>query len=196
MSEVQLISSGTERNQWRPDELELALEKASSHVRFLLHELALADEVPLREMKSQRVAYAQVQRICNSRGKDALVLSREVEGEKRYRINPEYRPVIGPLVATASPPPPSEPKPPREKAPRAPRQRRMAMSALDGIADSRPLATPARRISQTSTGRTLPFPEGVTLDFCQELMSFLNATASGPRYRIILEADGYRLEAC
>jgi hypothetical protein len=76
------------------------------------------------------------------------------------------------------------------------------MSALDGIADVRgtTLAAagtpPARRIAQAQSGRTLAIPPEISIDFCKDLLGFVNATAAGTRYRIILEDDGYRLEAC
>ena len=76
------------------------------------------------------------------------------------------------------------------------------MSALDGIADVRGTslaaagAPPTRRIAQAQSGRTLAIPPEISIDFCKDLLGFVNATAAGTRYRIILEDDGYRLEAC
>lgn len=76
------------------------------------------------------------------------------------------------------------------------------MSALDGIADARGTSlaaagtVPVRRVSQTQSGRTLAIPPEISIDFCKDLLGFVNATAGGTRYRIILEDDGYRLEAC
>lgn len=198
MSEVELISSVAERRQWERDELAAVIESSSAHVRFLLHELAGAERVAAHDLKSHPVSYAQVQRICNSRGKESLVLSRVVDGDKHYWLNPDYRAIVAPLVADVPPPPPSEPKPPREKKPRVSR-RTKGMSALDGIADVRgtiPAAAPARRISQTQSGRSLAIPAEIPIDFCKDLMGFLNATGGGTRFRIVLEDDGYRLEAC
>ena len=189
------------RGAWRRDELEMALGSASGHIRFLLNELTQAPEVAARNLKSKPVAYAQVQRVCNSRGRDPLVLSLERGGEKYYSLNPNYRADIESLVAGAEPPPPSEPKPPSERRPRRGR-RTLGMSALDGIADVRGTSlaaagtVPARRIAQTQSGRSLAIPSEISIDFCKELLGFVNATASGTRYRIILEDDGYRLEAC
>ena len=199
MSEVELISSTGQRARWRNDELVEVVESSSGHVRYLLHELGKAESIASRELKSHPVSYAQVQRICNSRGKESLVLSRSVDGDKHYALNPEYRAVILPLVENVQPPPPSEPKPPREKKPRMGR-RTKGMSALDGIADVRgssvAAAPPARRIAQTQSGRSLSIPAEIPIEFCKELMGFLNSTAGGTRFRIVLEDDGYRLEAC
>jgi len=198
MSEVELISSVSERQHWQRDELAQVVESSSGHVRFLLHELAGAERVAASDLKSHPVPYAQVQRICNSRGKESLVLSRIVDGDKHYWLNPEYRAIVAPLVATVPSPPPSEPKPPREKKPRMGRCTKN-MSALDGIADVRgttTLAAPARRISQTQSGRSLGIPAEIPIEFCKDLMGFLNATAGGTRFRIVLEDEGYRLEAC
>jgi hypothetical protein len=58
------------------------------------------------------------------------------------------------------------------------------------------IAAPARRISQTQSGRSLGIPAEIPIEFCKDLMGFLNATAGGTRFRIVLEDDGYRLEAC
>jgi len=199
MSEVELISSTGQRARWRSDELADVVESSSGHVRYLLHELGRAESIAARELKSHPVSYAQVQRICNSRGKESLVLSRTVDGDKHYALNPEYRAVILPLVENVEPPPPSEPKPPREKKPRMSR-RTKGMSALDGIADVRgsfvSAPPPARRISQTQSGRTLSIPADIPIEFCKELMGFLNSTGGGTRFRIVLEENGYRLEAC
>jgi hypothetical protein len=121
-----------------------------------------------------------------------------VDGDKHTRSIPSYRAVILPLVERI-PPPPSEPKPPREKKPRMGR-RTKGMSALDGIADVRgsfvSAPPPARRISQTQSGRTLSIPADIPIEFCKELMGFLNSTGGGTRFRIVLEENGYRLEAC
>jgi hypothetical protein len=199
MSEVELISSVAERRHWERDELAQVIETSSGHVRFLLHELASAERVAAHDLKSHPVSYAQVQRICNSRGKESLVLSRVIDGDKQYWLNPDYRAIVAPLVANVPPPPPSEPKPPREKKPRMGR-RTKGMSALDGIADVRgtipAVAPPVRRISQTQSGRSLAIPAEIPIDFCKDLMGFLNATGGGTRFRIVLEDDGYRLEAC
>jgi hypothetical protein len=199
MSEVELISSTGQRARWRNDELAEVVESSSGHVRYLLHELGKAESIAARELKSHPVSYAQVQRICNSRGKESLVLSRTVDGDKHYALNAEYRAVILPLVENVEPPPPSEPKPPREKKPRMSR-RTKGMSALDGIADVRgsfvSVPPPARRISQTQSGRTLSIPADIPIEFCKELMGFLNSTGGGTRFRIVLEENGYRLEAC
>jgi len=190
-----------ERGRWERDELKQALTGASGHIRYLLHELSLAPEVSARSLQSKPVAYAQVQRVCNSRGRDPLVLSSERGGEKFYSLNPEYRDEVGAIVAGAEPPPPTEPRPPSARLPR--RGRRTAgMSALDGIADARGTslaaagAPPARRIAQAQSGRSLAIPAEISIDFCKELLGFVNATAAGTRYRIVLEDDGYRLEAC
>ena len=190
------------RGKWTHDELELALGAASGHIRYLLRELSQdgRGEVAARDLQSRPVAYAQVQRVCNSRGKEPLVRSTERGGEKFYSLNPAYRDDIAALVAAAEPPPPSVPKSPEER--RARRGRRgQRMSALDGIADSRGTvltapSAPARRIAQAQSGRTLAIPPEISIDFCKELLGFVNATAAGTRYRIILEDEGYRLEAC
>jgi hypothetical protein len=79
-------------------------------------------------------------------------------------------------------------------------RRTKGMSALDGIADVRGSFVapppPARRIAQAQSGRTLAIPSQIPIEFCKELMGFLNSTAGGIRFRIVLEDDGYRLEAC
>ena len=189
------------RGKWEREELELALGASSAHIRFLLRELSLAPEVAAGSLQSKPVAYAQVQRVCNSRGKDPLVISTERGGEKLYSLNPAYRSLVTTIVAEATLPPPSEPKPPGMQRPRRSR-RTVGMSALDGIADTRGTSlaaagtAPARRISQAQSGRTLSIPPEISIDFCKELLGFVNATAAGTRYRIVLEDDGYRLEAC
>jgi hypothetical protein len=189
------------RGPWDREELELALGSASGHIRFLLRELSEAPEVPAKSLLSKPVAYAQVQRVCNSRSKEPLVIATERGGEKFYSLQPAYRSIIAELVGDAVAPPPTEPKPRGERRTR--RGRRTAgMSALDGIADVRGTtlpaagAAPVRRIAQAQSGRTLAIPPEISIDFCKELLGFVNATANGTRYRIILEDDGYRLEAC
>jgi hypothetical protein len=189
-----------ERAKWSRDELDLTLTSASGHIRYLLWELSQAPEVAARDLKSKPVAYAQVQRVCNSRGKEALVVAFERGGDRIYSLHPGVRDDVASLVSGALPPPPSEPKPASE---RKPRRNRRGMSALDGIATvggPAPAAAsapaPARRISQTQSGRTLSIPPEISIDFCKELLGFVNATAGGTRYRIVLEDDGYRLEAC
>ena len=189
------------RTPWSKSELEVVLGTASGHIRYLLRELSEADSVAAGQMKSKPVAYAQVQRICNSRGKDALVTSTVAAGTKHYALNPQYRSAVALLVAGTEPPPPTEPKPPSERRPRGMR-RLQGMSALDGIADSRgtsysaPAPAPNRRIAQGQAGRSLAIPGDVSIEFCKELLGFVNATANGTRFRIVLEDDGYRLEAC
>ncbi len=189
------------RGKWSRDELELTLGAASGHIRYLLRELAQAPEVTAADLKSKPVAYAQVQRVCNSRGKEVLVTTSDRDGVKVYSLNPAYRDDVASIVSGATPPPPSEPKPPSER--RARRGRRGAgMSALDGIADARGTTLAAagnpapRRISQAQSGRSLVIPANISIEFCKELLGFVNATGGGTRYRIVLEDDGYRLEAC
>ena len=191
------------RSKWTASELGAVLADASIHVRFLMHELAEGGEVPTARLKSKPVAYAQVQRICNSRGKESLVVP-VMRGETRcYALHDAWRSTVAGLVAGAQQPPPSIPKPPGERKPRASR-RSMQGSALDGIATSRgsvlsaapAVMAPPRRVSQGQTGRSLVVPASIEIDFCKELLGFMNATANGTRYRIILEDDGYRLEAC
>ena len=188
------------RSPWRPEELELVLTTASSHVRFLLRELAEGGEVPTARLKSRPVAYAQVQRICSSRGNEPLVVAVLNGGVKSYALHPAYREQVTRLVADAAVPPPSVPKDPSERKPRRPR-RSSQDSALTGIADVRgsslsiPLASPPRRLSQGTLGKSLAIPQEIAIDFCKELLGFMNGTANGTRYRIILEDDGYKLEA-
>jgi hypothetical protein len=194
MAGVQLFHAGA-RSKWDESELADALESASAHVRYLLKELSEKDSVKASELKSKRVAYAIVQRICNSSGKDSLVLVEEQNGEKVYSLNPKYRRAVTPLVAEASEPPPTPAKPKRKKPTGYPSRGRRGMSATDGIADpsGRSFAIAPRQFAQTTGVRSLAFPDGVTLDFCQELISFLNTNPSG-RYRIVLDGAGPRLE--
>lgn len=189
---------------WSPSELAAKLIDASGHVRFLLKELAGGEPVATSELASRPVAYAQVQRICRSNGKEALVLPGFAGGAKTYQLHPRYRTQVAELVADATQPPPGEKKPPHERVPKTPRLSRRARqgSALDGIADSRGTSLPAagsvapvRRIAQGQSGRGLAIPAEIPIEFCKELLGFINATANGARYRIILEDVGYRLEA-
>ncbi len=193
MSDVQLFPQ-VSRTRWGEDELTEALHSASPHVRFLLKELCEADDdVPARELKSKRVAYAIVQRICNSSNKDALVLSKlnPETGEKTYRVNPEYRNAVRPIVSECEEPPPTPPRP-RRKTFGVGRGRRN-MSSLDGIADPHGIGR-IRQVTQNSNGRSLAFPDGVPLNFCQELIGFLNSTSIATKYRIVLDTTGPRLE--
>lgn len=196
------VPSAPGRAAWSPAELASTLVDASSHVRFLLKELSGGGDVPTAELKSRPVAYAQVQRICSSRGKEPLVLATLRGATKCYRLHPNYVASIPELVADASAPPPSVPKPPGERKPRQSR-RALQGSALDGIADSRGSSLPAagapppvRRVTQGAGARSLAIPGEIAIEFCKELLSFVNGTANGTRYRILLEDDGYRLEAC
>ena len=113
MTEVQLFPKvhrhEVHRNKLSDDELSAALSEASPHVRYLLKELTQTDEIPASKLKSKRVSYAIVQRICNSAGKDSLVGTREDDatGEKIYRVNDEYRDAVKPMVAAAQVPPPA-----------------------------------------------------------------------------------------
>ena len=191
-SEVQMFHPQPTRNRWDREELADAVQSSSPHVQYLLHELSRAPRVGASQLKSKRVAYAIVQRICNSAGKDSLVLVEDEDGEKQYFLNPRYRDDIRPLVADAKEPPPSAPKPPRRKSGGLGRMRR-GMSAMDGIADPRGTFGSPRRVAQASGGRSIVFPEEVPLAFCQELMGFLNSTGM-TRYRIVLDSEGPRLE--
>ncbi|MSR46332.1 MAG: hypothetical protein EXS13_04600 [Planctomycetes bacterium] len=191
------------RSRWTPDELEATLSDASSHVRYLLRELSQGSEVAASELKSRPVSYAQVQRICNSRGKEALVQPGLRGGSKCYSLHSAYRTLIARLVADAAVPPPAPPpKAPGERKPRMPRHSKYG-SALDGVATltapAAPAAAalaPARRLSQGTLGRALAIPAEIEIEFCKELLGFMNGTANGTRYRIILEDVGYKLEAC
>ncbi len=189
------------RSKWSPAELAATLVDASTHVRFLLKELVGGGDVATHELKSRPVAYAQVQRICSSRLKEPLVLATLRGVTKCYRLHPDYAATVADLVADASAPPPSVPKPPGERKPRQMRRAQQG-SALDGIADSRGSslaiagAAPIRRVTQGQSGRMLTIPAEISIDFCKALLGFVNATANGTRYRIIMEDDGYRLEAC
>jgi hypothetical protein len=191
----------TGRARWSDSELEVTLADASSHVRYLLRELAEGGEVLAGDLKSRPVSYAQVQRICNSRGKEPLVVPGFRDGVKSYSLHPSYKATIAKLVADAAVPPPAVPKDPSLRKPRMPRRARQG-SALDGIATfvapiaPPPQAAPARRLSQGTLGKSLAIPAEIEIAFCKELLSFINGTANGTRYRIILEDDGYKLEAC
>ena len=186
-----------DRARWSDDELTEAVQSASAHVRFLLKELSQSDHVPARELKSKRVAYAIVQRICNSANKDSLVLADVNGGEKTYHLHPDYRDKVVPLVRDAPVPPPTPVRPRRPKSNGMGRGRR-GMSATDGIADPTgglgASGMRMRRITQNASGRFLAFPEGVSLEFCQDLMGFLNSNAGSIRYRVVLDAEGPRLE--
>lgn len=187
------------RSRWSDAELEATLADASSHVRFLLRELAEGGEVAASNLKSRPVSYAQVQRICNSRGKDALVIPGSRDDARSYSLHPSYRATIARLVADAVVPPPAPPKEPGERKPRMARRSRQQGSALDGIASFvAPAAPPPppRRLAQGTLGKSLTVPAEIEIAFCKELLGFMNATANGTRYRIILEDDGYKLEAC
>ncbi len=177
---------------WTESELTRAVLAASPHVQYLLRELSEAPFVRASELKSQRVAYAIAQRICSSAGRDPMVLIGEENGERVYSLNPKYRSVITPLVAQAVQPPPSEPKPRKPRGMGMGRGRRM--SATDGIATTGIVGpSSVRRIHQASAGRTLTLPTDVPIQFCQDLMAFLNSTGS-TRYRIVLDTSGPRLE--
>ena len=178
---------------WTDSELTRAVRAASPHVQYLLRELSEAPFVRASQMKSQRVAYAIAQRICSSARKDPMVLIGEEEGERVYSLNPKYRSVIAPLVAQVEQPPQSEPKPRKPRGMGLGRSRRM--SATTGIATTGISMTPGpvRRIRQASSGRSLTLPADIRIQFCQDLMAFLNSTGS-TRYRIVLDSSGPRLE--
>ncbi len=195
------VSVAGARSRWSDAELEMTLGDSSSHVRFLLRELAEGGEVLASDLKSRPVSYAQVQRICNSRGKEALVVPGYGAGAKCYSLHPSYKATIAKLVADAAAPPPAPPKDPSLRKPRMPRRAKQG-SALDGIATfvtpvaPPPQAAPLRRLAQGTLGKSLAIPAEIEIAFCKELLSFMNGTANGTRYRIILEDDGYKLEAC
>ena len=193
MSEIQLFPQ-VGKAPWADDELTEAVQSSSAHVQYLLRELSQAPMVAAAELKSKKVAYAIVQRICNSKNKEPLVIATEDEtGDRAYSINPDYRAKIIPLVRDAPEPPETPAVAPRPK--RARLGFRRGMSAVDGIADPTPKPSSAvRKIAQTSSGRSITFPENTPLEFCQELMNFLNTGASAIRYRIVLDVDGPRLE--
>ena len=189
----------TQRLAWKPEELTEALRGASPHVRYLLRELSEVDkEASARELKSKRVAYAIVQRICNSSGRDSLVLSRmdETTGEKAYRLNPQYSEQVKSLVRDA-PVPPEEPaiRARKKKSPQAEiqRLRRTSISATDGIASSSSMVAP-RRLAQGTSAHSLSFPPDVPLEFCQELIRFLNTSSNSTKYRMVLDSQGPKLE--
>ena len=196
MSEVQLFPQ-VGKSKWVQDELAESLAVASPHVRYLLKELSeTKGEIAASDLKSKRVSYAIVQRICNSSNKDALVLTNTdpATGEKSYRLNPDYREMVTPIVRDATEPPPTPPRPRRPKNTGMGRGRRSAqMSAVDGIADPQGFGR-IRQVTQTTGTRSIAFPSGISLEFCQELISFLNHTGS-TRYRVVLDGAGPRLEA-
>ena len=193
MAEVQLFGA-VSKSAWESDELADAVQGSSPHVQYLLKELSEKDSVRASELKSKRVAYAIVQRICNSAKKDSLVFAEDEDGEKVYSLNPQYREQVTGLVKDATEPPPTPPRPRRKRV--GPGRGRRQMSATDGIADPRggSFSYSGRQIAQQSGTRFIHFPEGVSLEFCQQLMAFLNASSQSTRYRIVLDATGPRLE--
>lgn len=193
MAEVQFFGA-VSRSAWEDDELADAVQSASAHVRYLLRELSENGSVRASDLKSKRVAYAIVQRICNSSSKDSLVIADEEEGEKVYSLNPRYRTKLAPLVKDAPEPPPTPARPRRKKV--GVGRGRRQLSATDGIADPRggQFSYPGRQVTQASGTRFIHFPEGTALEFCQELMAFLNSSSPSTRYRVVLDATGPRLE--
>ena len=139
MSDIQLFPQ-VARSKWGEDELGDAIQSSSPHVQFLLKELSEAERVAASDLKSKRVSYAIVQRICSSAGKDPLVLVDDENGEKMYRLNPTYRTQVSPLVVDVTPPPPTPAKP------RRPRKR----GALPKLPQKLPQSARASRLTDVN----------------------------------------------
>lgn len=102
---------------WTSQELSEVLTKASPHVRYLLWELFVKDEVPKEKLESKPVALAIVQRLSRSKGKDSLVLSESNGNGTIYKLNPDYLEDFQNLLSKDLAPEKPKPKPkePKEK---------------------------------------------------------------------------------
>ncbi len=100
---------------WTSQELSLILTKSSPHVRYLLWELFVKDEVPKENLESKPVALAIVQRLCRSKGKDSLVLSQDNGNGAHYMLNPDYLEDFKNLLSRDIAPEKPKPKPKKPK---------------------------------------------------------------------------------
>lgn len=106
---------------WTSQELSDILTRSSPHVRYLLWELFVKDEVPKEQLESKPVALAIVQRLCRSKGKDSLVLSEKRNGDGVfYRLNKEYMEDFENLLSKDIAPEKPKPRPKEEKVKKAP----------------------------------------------------------------------------
>lgn len=116
---------------WTSQELSEILTKSSPHVRYLLWELFVKNEVPKEQLESKPVALAIVQRLCRSKGKDSLVISDANGNGAIYKLNPDYLEDFQNLLSRDLAP--EKPKS-RPKEPKAPR--RALVSTKTGDSDS------------------------------------------------------------
>lgn len=103
---------------WTSQELNEVLTKASPHVRYLLWELFVKNEVPKEQLESKPVALAIVQRLSRSKGKDSLVLSDSNGNGTVYRLNPDYQEDFQNLLSKDLAPEKPKPKPKAIKPPK------------------------------------------------------------------------------
>ena len=106
---------------WTSQELSEILTRSSPHVRYLLWELFVKDEVSKENLESKPVALAIVQRLCRSKGKDSLVLSEKKNGDGVfYRLNAEYLEDFKNLMSKDIAPEKPKPRPKEDKVKKGP----------------------------------------------------------------------------
>ena len=175
---------------WPEDELEDAVESASPHVRFLLRELCEADGPRTSEqLRSRGIAFAITQRLCRARHYEELVKVEERGANKLYAIAPQYREQVKQWVENAKEPPPPEPKPRRRRVQAAPAAQTVSFAGTSTYGTA---ATMQRAPLQQGDERSLAIPDELPLEFCTQLIRFMER--GGVSVRLILDGAGRRLE--
>lgn len=182
--------------KWTKELLDERISTASPAARLLLWELGQKPSASMKELSASPVSYAILQRIARHGKLEPLVLVEEKDGEKRYRLNPDYSRMVRSVVSE---------KPPGAAPKRGGGRRRAAASAQAAGAppvrrgpgrprkNPAPDAAPAAMGVRRGPGRprksdvdsiVLPLTDGLSLGFWQQVISFVNASR-----RVVLELD-------
>jgi len=169
---------------WTSQELSEVLTKASPHVRYLLWELFVKNEVPKENLESKPVALAIVQRLSRSKGKDSLVLSDGNGNGTTYRLNPDYMEDFQNLLSPDEAPEKPKPRPKEDKP-----KKGAVISTATGSALENPVTLTASRTRKTRAAKakavkedgedelTLPLTEETDFSFWFEFVRKINTRA-------------------
>jgi len=161
---------------WTSQELSEVLTRSSPHVRYLLWELFVKNEVPKEQLESKPVALAIVQRLCRSKGKDSLVISEKKNGDGVfYKLNGDYLEDFQHLLSKDIAPEKPKPRPKEEKVKRLP----LMSTSLQSDGGQAPEKTKRRgKKSQVITEVELPLTAGTNFQFWFELVKQINQGAN------------------
>lgn len=167
---------------WTSQELSEVLTKSSPHVRYLLWELFVKNEVPKDNLESKPVALAIVQRLCRSKGKDSLVLSdSNGNGSTMYRLNPDYLEDFQNLLSKDLAPEKPKSRPKESKLKKGP----MVSTRIDGAKEYGSVegkrggkaGRPRKAIATDEKELELPLTEETDFQFWFDFIRKINAKA-------------------